>query len=96
MKALKTKGLKLTYSSGNIITYFIFNGKNWTPFDSCVDHGDYYEISKHSFYIRINKATMQVTSNYKDPDRFDVYDRFTAEIVQLTPEQQEYAVTLNI
>jgi len=87
MKALKTKGLKLTLVTGvhagaSEILY-IFKGKTWTPYSFCVEYAEYYEVAKWSWYIRIDKQTMQVTSNAKDVDTFQADNRYKAEIVNL-------------
>ena len=85
MKALKTKGLKITYPDGSSVTKYIYKGKTWTPFQFCVDHGEYYEIANWSSYTRICKKTMQVTSNLKakDADQFLPEADTTAEIIKL-------------
>ena len=83
MKALKQKGLKITYSDGSSVTKYIYKGKSWTPFQFCVDHDEYYEIANWSSYTRICKKTMQVTSNKKDVDQFLLESDITAEIVEL-------------
>jgi len=82
MNILKTKGLKLCYSNGESETLTIYKGKTWTPFRFCVDHDDYYEIAKWSSYIRVDKATMRVTSNRKNADVFETCENITAEIVK--------------
>ena len=83
MTALKTKGLKLTCSNGNSETKFIYKGKTWTPYQFCVDHGKYYEIAAWDYYIRVDKATMKVTSNARNVDVFQPHPSIKAEIVKL-------------
>jgi len=101
MKRLKKKGLRLVWtkpknehhdSSGLIgakefeETYYIFKNSRFTPRNHCVDHGSYYEIAKFSHYIRIAKATMTVTSNLVDVDKFAPEELYTAEIVNISEE----------
>ena len=87
MTALKTRGLKITHKDGSSETKYIYKGKTWTPYCFCVDHGNYYEIASWSFYYRIDKETMQVTSNRKDVDAFQPEDGCVAEIVKLEAQQ---------
>ena len=83
MKALKTKGLKITYPNGCAHTHYVYKGKTYTPFQFCVDHGEYYEIALWSSYVRVCKKTMQVTSDRKDVGKFLPEVDTTAEIVRL-------------
>lgn len=86
MTKLKTKGLQITLSDGRKIVYYIYKGKTWTPTNCCVDHGEYYEIACYSHYKRIDKKTMQVTSDRRNVDKFEVEENVTAEIVKLEQE----------
>ncbi|MCL2485915.1 MAG: hypothetical protein FWF32_07685 [Endomicrobia bacterium] len=59
------KILRLTYPSGSVYEYTPAK-KKWTPEDTCVDYGAYYEIPRRSHYLRIDKTNLAVTSNLKD------------------------------
>lgn len=83
MTKLKTKGLQLIYTDGRKVVFYIHQGKNWTPFGYCVDHGTYYEIANWSSYTRVDKSTMVVTSDAKIVDNFSCVEGVTASIVNL-------------
>jgi len=84
MTVLKTKGLKLTYGDGSSETKYIYKGRTWTPWQFCVDHGDYYEIARYSNYLRVDKKTMQITIGSEDD--WTPYNAITAEIVRIEPK----------
>ena len=98
MTTLKTRGLRLetqTFEKDGTVrdyeaqTYYINKGKKYTPFEACMDHGEYYEIAKYSWYIRIYKNEMDevefnVWSNAKG-DEFKRDLRYKAKIVKLDP-----------
>ena len=87
MERLKTKGLKLTYKDGYEITLYIYTKKLYTPFNYCVDHGSYYEIAEWSYYIRVDKKTMCVTSNQKNVNEYAPHNGITAEIIKISAEK---------
>jgi len=80
MKSLKTKCLRLDHSSG-AEEYFIYKGQSWTPTFACVDYGEYYEVAYWSYDVRVDKATLECTSNRKKVDVFAPDPLFKASIV---------------
>ena|GEM_PF-6223500 len=82
MKKLKGKGVKLI-TGGYEETYYIFTGKKYTPFGHCFDRGEYYEIAKWSFYVRIDKETFAVISNRVDVDLYVPDTLYTAKVVKI-------------
>ena len=57
--------------------------KKWTPTYQCVEYDDYYEIACYSFYMRIDKTTLQVFTNRKDVDVFEIDNKYTAELIKV-------------
>ena len=63
--------IKIYVTDESYSQFFIQRGINYTPANSCVEYEDYYEIAMHSWYMRINKKTLEVTSNLRDVDVFE-------------------------
>ena len=83
MYRLKQKGMKITFENGEFFVYSICKGLKNTPYYcGCVDHGTYFVIAMYSYYVRIDKNTMQVTSNKKTISGF-VGCELKAELVSL-------------
>jgi len=51
--------------------YYIHRDTNYTPSGKCVEYPKYYEIAMHSWYMRIDKKTLEVTSNIRDVNQFE-------------------------
>ena len=87
MYRLKKTGLKLIGADGCITVFYIFKGRTWTPYGSCRDCGDYYEIALHSRYLHIDKKSMTVMTDIRNgkgqPDVYDQPTVYTAELVDL-------------
>lgn len=69
--------LTLTYESGETSWYKINKNRKWTPYGMCVEYADYYEIAMYSWYMRIDKKTLQAVSNIKDVDKYVPYTGLT-------------------
>lgn len=51
--------------------YFIQRKKSLTLFNRCVEYDDYYEIAMYSWYMRICKVTLEITSDLHDANDFE-------------------------
>lgn len=66
--------IRIHVSEKSYAQYPIQRGKTWTPTNSCVEYNDYYEIAMHSWYMRICKKTLEITSNFSDVDVYEKMD----------------------
>jgi hypothetical protein len=66
--------IRIHTSEENYQQYLIERGRKWTPCNCCVEYADYYEIAMHSWYTRIDKNTLEITSNLYD---VYVYEKMT-------------------
>ncbi|MCD7866761.1 MAG: hypothetical protein LUG62_00845 [Clostridiales bacterium] len=57
--------LKETFPDGSSQTLVVFRAK-FTPYGYCRDCGDHYIIARHSRYDRIDKKTLEITSDVDD------------------------------
>lgn len=83
MYILKTKIMRITYPDSRIIEFSIIKNKNWTPTGYCVEYDKYYEIACYSHYKRIDKKTMQVTSDREDVTQYLPDNDYKAEIIKV-------------
>lgn len=83
MYILKSKFMRIIYPDGRRMDFDIIKDKSWTPTGQCVDYGEYYEIACYSHYKRINKETMEVTSDRKDVSQFLPENDYKAEIIKV-------------
>lgn len=63
--------IRIHMSEGTYFQYYIQRGKKWTPCNCCVEYADYYEIAMHSWYMRICKATLEITGNFNNADIYE-------------------------
>lgn len=57
--------LEVAHEDGTECTYVVFTGK-WTRAGSVRDCGDHYILATYSRWLRIDKATLEVTTSMED------------------------------
>ena len=68
-------------TSGRSQVYSIIKNRKLTPRGICVEYDGYYEIARYSWYMRIDKTSLNVTGNLRDVDVYEDLNQYKAEIM---------------
>ena len=62
-------------------TYMIIKDRKWTPSGMCVEYESFYEIARHSWYMRVDKKSLKVTGNMYNANIYEELSQYSAEIL---------------
>lgn len=75
---------------GNVGTYVIEPaepGMDNAPYNKCVEFPEYYEVAKYSWYIRVDKNTLKVTTNLHSVNEYQTSPSIIATIEEIYDEK---------